>query len=112
VNGVSENIRVISVVGRFLEHSRIFYFLNGGKEEVYLGSADLMLRNLNHRVEVVFPLERQEHIRYLRDQVLELYLQDNLRAWKMNADGNYERMPPKGTKVPMDVQVQLMNRPA
>jgi polyphosphate kinase len=111
VKGISENIRVISVVGRFLEHSRIFYFLNGGQEEIYLGSADLMTRNLKHRVEVVFPLERSEHIRYLRDQVLELYLHDNLRAWKMNADGTYERMPSKRSKEPMDVQIQLMNSP-
>ena len=77
LKNVSENIRVISIVGRFLEHSRIFYFYNGGKEEIYLGSADLMTRNLNHRVEVVFPVESAEHIRYLRDHVLDLYLKDN-----------------------------------
>ncbi len=92
IKGVSENIRVISIVGRYLEHSRMFYFQNDGKEEIYLGSADLMPRNLNHRVEVVFPVENKEHIKYLRHHVLETYLKDNTRARILESDGTYKRL--------------------
>jgi polyphosphate kinase len=110
VKNVSENIRVISIVGRFLEHSRIFYFLNEGKEEIYLGSADLMTRNLNHRVEVVFPVESPEHIRYLRDHVLERYLKDNTRARKMQANGQYQREHANEGEERIDIQEWLMSR--
>ena len=110
MKNISENIRVISVVGRFLEHSRIFYFYNGGKEEIYLGSADLMTRNLNHRVEVVFPVESAEHVRYLRDHVLDLYLKENARAWRMQADGKYKREHLNDDDKRIDVQEWLMNR--
>lgn len=110
VKGVSENIEVISIVGRYLEHSRVYYFLNGGQEEMYLGSADLMQRNLDHRVEVVFPLEKPEHIRYLRDQVLETYLHDNLRARVMLPDGKYKRLKPGSNQEPVDIQEWLMAR--
>ncbi len=106
---VSENIRVISIVGRFLEHSRIFYFYNGGAEEIYLGSADLMTRNLNHRVEVIFPVESAEHVRYLRDHVLDLYLKDDARAWRMQADGSYKREHRNDADGRMDVQEWLMD---
>jgi polyphosphate kinase len=108
VKGVSENIVVTSIVGRYLEHSRVYYFLNGGQEEIYLGSADLMQRNLDHRVEVVFPLERTDHIRYLRDQVLETYLHDNTRARVMQSDGTYLRLKPTSDQKPIDVQEWLM----
>ncbi len=91
VEGVSENITVRSVVGRFLEHSRIYYFHNGGNPEVYLGSADLMPRNIDRRVEVLFPIEEAEHVRYLRDDVLETYLRDNVKARIMQPDGTYVR---------------------
>lgn len=87
--GISENITVTSTVGRFLEHSRIFYFLNDGDEEVYLGSADLMMRNLNRRVEVVFPVEAPAHRRYLRDVALAAYRQDNFKLRRMTPDGDY-----------------------
>lgn len=107
IKGVSENIRVISIVGRYLEHSRIYYFQNDGKEEIYLGSADLMPRNLDHRVEVVFPLERPEHIRYIREDVLRYYLKDNMRARVMQADGKYTRLKASDEKV--DVQEWLMH---
>jgi polyphosphate kinase len=110
VKGVSDNISVISIVGRYLEHSRLFYFLNGGKDEIYLGSADLMQRNLDHRVEVVFPLERPEHVRYLRDQVLEKYLHDNLRARIMLPNGHYKRLKPEAGQEAVDVQAWLMAR--
>jgi polyphosphate kinase len=88
---ISENIRVTSIVGRFLEHSRIFYFHNGGKEEVYLGSADMMPRNLNRRVELAFPVEDPKLVRYLRDEVLATYLSEVVKARHMNADGTYSR---------------------
>jgi polyphosphate kinase len=110
VKGVSENIRVISIVGRYLEHSRIFYFLNGGAEEIYLGSADLMERNLNHRVEVVFPIENLEHIQHLRENVLAAYLRDNTRARLMEPDGTYSRLKPKDGDNMLDIQEWLMNR--
>ena len=108
VKGVSDNIQVISVVGRYLEHSRIFYFLNGGREEVYLGSADLMERNLDRRVEVVFPLEDPDYVRTIRDHILELYLRDNQLAYVMEPDGSYRRRPLRLGETPVDVQYELM----
>ena len=108
VKGLSENIRVISIVGRYLEHSRIYYFHNNGKEEIYLGSADLMDRNLNSRVEVVFPVEKTEHIQHLRDNVLAVYLRDNTRARIMQPDGTYVRLKPKEKEENIDVQDWLM----
>ncbi|MDX1980091.1 MAG: polyphosphate kinase 1 [Bryobacteraceae bacterium] len=89
--GVSDNIRVRSIVGRFLEHSRIFYFLNGGEEEVYLGSADIMSRNIDRRVEVLFPVQKAAMVRLLRDRVLAVYLSDNNKARIMQPDGTYVR---------------------
>jgi polyphosphate kinase len=91
VPGVSENIRVISVVGRFLEHSRIYWFRNNGAEEVYAGSADLMPRNLNRRVEIIFPIEEARLIRFLREEVLDVYLEDNVKSRVMKSDGTYVR---------------------
>lgn len=112
IKNVSENIRVISILGRYLEHSRIFYFQNDGNEEIYLGSADMMPRNLNHRVEVIFPVERPEHIRYLRDQVLETYFKDNKCARIMQADGTYKRLYPPESEKGVDVQVWLEQYPS
>jgi polyphosphate kinase len=108
IKGVSENIRVISIVGRYLEHSRLFYFLNESKQEIYLGSADLMPRNLNHRVEVVFPVENKEHIKYLR-RVLDIYFKDNLRSRILQPDGTYLRLTPEAGKDMVDVQEKLMS---
>jgi polyphosphate kinase len=93
VPGVSDTIRVTSVVGRFLEHSRIFYFRNGGEEEIYLGSADLMPRNLNRRVEILFPLKDPDLLQRVRDGILAEYLMDNVKARRMMADGSYKRVP-------------------
>ncbi|NTW48436.1 MAG: polyphosphate kinase 1 [Chlorobiales bacterium] len=98
VKGVSENIRVISIVGRFLEHSRVFYFQNGGEEEVYLGSADMMERNLDRRVEIVFPILHAD----LRDEIkteLELMLHDNVKACELQQDGAYVHVNTPGNKV-------------
>ena len=77
IEGVSENIRVTSIVGRFLEHARIFYFRNGGQDEVLLGSADLMPRNLDRRVEVLFPIESPELRRTIVEEILRLHLRDD-----------------------------------
>ena len=95
--GLSQTIHVRSIVGRFLEHSRIFYFANGGDEEVYLGSADWMARNLDRRVEVVVPVLDERLKYYLKDTVLAAYLRDNVKARVMNSDGTYEP-PPAGAE--------------
>ncbi|HEY1219944.1 MAG TPA: RNA degradosome polyphosphate kinase, partial [Bryobacteraceae bacterium] len=91
VPGVSDHIEVSSIVGRFLEHSRVFYFRNGGEEEIYIGSADLMSRNIDHRVEVLAPIREPAMIRHLRDNVLSVYLADNVKARDMNTTGVYTR---------------------
>jgi polyphosphate kinase len=88
VAGVSENIRVISVIGRYLEHSRIFYFENRGEEDIYIGSADWMTRNLDRRVEAVVPIEDASLKQELK-AVLNILLEDNRQAWEMRPDGQY-----------------------
>lgn len=102
-------VHVVSVVGRFLEHSRLLYFENGGQPEVWLGSADLMRRNLDRRIEVLAPVRRPEQIAYLRDELLAKYLEDNTNAWVLHADGHYERRIP-GKRV-FSVQNYLMAHP-
>jgi polyphosphate kinase len=97
IAGVSENIRVRSIVGRFLEHSRLYYFENGGAEEMYMGSADLMPRNLDRRVEILFPLLNPRIVRRLRDGVLEKCLADNRKSRAGRADGVYEFVPVNGS---------------
>ncbi len=104
VEGLSENIRVISVLGRFLEHSRIFYFGNAGQEKIFLGSADLMPRNLNQRVEVLFPVEDSGLVKRIRDEILKILLSDNVRARLMLADGNYQRISPLPGEPVVDCQ--------
>ncbi len=91
--GVSDNIRVISIIGRFLEHSRAFYFLNGGQEEVYIGSADWMPRNLDRRIECVLPIQNPAHRQTIRT-LLELMWSDNRQAWELRADGTYQQRRP------------------
>ncbi|ABL65364.1 polyphosphate kinase 1 [Chlorobium phaeobacteroides] len=91
IPGISEHIRVISVIGRFLEHSRVYYFHNSGNEELYLGSADLMPRNLDHRVETLFPVLDKSIIRMVKSD-FELILLDNVKAWQMHADGTYSKV--------------------
>ena len=108
VPGVSENIRVLSVVGRFLEHSRVYYFCNGGDEEIYLGSADLMPRNINWRVEVLFPVQDKRIIRYLRDDVLKTYLAANTKTRILKPDGVYQYLKPEPGEQPLNPQEWLM----
>ncbi len=95
VEGVSENIRVTSIVGRFLEHSRIFYFENEGKPKIYLASADWMPRNLDRRVEVAFPVE-DERVREEVKDIIRLTLADNVKARVMQPDGLYKRIDKRG----------------
>ena len=97
VKGLSEHIRVRSIVGRFLEHSRIFYFANGGQDEVYIGSADSMNRNLDRRVEVVIPVIEESFKEYLRNDVLEAYLKDNVNARVLRPDGTYRKVTSGGS---------------
>jgi polyphosphate kinase len=106
--GVSDNITVTSIVGRFLEHSRVYYFRNGGNEEVYVGSADLMPRNIDHRVEVLYPVEDPRMVRRLRDEVLAVYLADNVKARHMQSDGTYVRSKSDG-KRPINSQELLLS---
>ena len=92
VPGWSETIRVRSIVGRFLEHSRIYYFRNGGEAEIYLGSADMMERNLDRRVEILFPVNDQRHKSGLGEQILPAYLRDTANSQILSSDGTYERV--------------------
>jgi len=110
VPGWSETIRVVSVVGRFLEHSRVFVFRNGGAGEVYLGSADLMERNLDRRVEVVFPVEDEAIAASIRDELMPAYLRDSVNARELLPDGSYARVEPKPGEAPFDVQAWLQRR--
>ena len=104
IPGVSDNIKVTSIVGRFLEHSRIYWFRNGGDEQVLVGSADLMPRNLNRRVEILFPVEDPALIRRLRDEILAVYMRDNVKARFMQADGSYVHAVPAEGEEPLDSQ--------
>jgi len=108
--GVSENIRVTSIVGRFLEHSRIYYFRNGGAEEIYLGSADMMPRNLSRRVEVVFPVEAPKLVRRLKDEILATYLADEVDAWYLQSDGSYTRAPRRDETGELSSQLKFLNQ--
>jgi polyphosphate kinase len=94
ISGFSTNIRVISVVDKFLEHSRIFYFENAGAPEVFLGSADWMPRNFFRRIEVMFPVEDARLKSRLTDELLQLVLRDNVKARQLQADGTYSRLRP------------------
>jgi polyphosphate kinase len=109
VPGISDNIRVSSVIGRFLEHARIYYFRNGGREQVYVGSADLMPRNLNRRVEIVFPVEDPKLVRRIKDDILEVYLSDNVNAYRMQPDGSYRRASRSETAGGIDSHQRSMN---
>jgi polyphosphate kinase len=107
VEGVSENIRVVSLVGRFLEHARIFAFSDGDDEQMYLGSADLMQRNLDRRVETAFPLREKYHREKVR-RLLDLQLADNANGWELGPDGTFERLHPKDGEEHVDSQRILL----
>ncbi len=104
VAGVSDNITERSVVGRFLEHSRIYWFRNGGDEEILLGSADLMPRNLNRRVEILFPVRDRAILRRLRDEILATYLADNQKTRVLHHDGSWEHVWPADGEKPLNAQ--------
>ena len=109
VPGVSHNIQVRSVIGRFLEHSRIYYFANDGEEKLYLSSADLMERNLDRRVETCFPVEGKKLILRVKKE-LEIYLADNTHAWILHSDGSYIRLQPTGNQNPRNAQALLLEK--
>jgi polyphosphate kinase len=105
---VSENITVTSVVGRFLEHPRIYYFRNGGDEEILLGSADLMPRNLDRRVEQLFPVEDPNLRDALRDHILNVHLKDNVQARRLSFDGSYKRVHPQDGEPAINSQLWMI----
>ena len=107
---ISENIRVVSVVGRFLEHARIFAFGEGEDEKIYLSSADLMQRNLDRRVETTFPLREEHHRRKVR-RLLDLQLSDNANGWELKPDGSFEQLQPKSGEDLVDSQAILLEDP-
>ncbi|NJL65972.1 MAG: polyphosphate kinase 1, partial [Microcoleus sp. SM1_3_4] len=108
VEGVSDNIKVISIVGRFLEHSRIFYFFNGGEEEVYIGSADWMQRNLSRRVEAIMRVEDPTIAKELQE-ILGVMLADNRQAWDLQSGGNYTQRRPPANCAELSSQQILMD---
>jgi polyphosphate kinase len=109
IPGLSENITVRSVVGRFLEHSRVFWFSNGGDDQVYIGSADWMSRNLRNRIEVVAPVTEPNAKRYLRDVLLNTYLSDNTKARELQPDGRYVAV--EGGSEAFNSQAYFMDHP-
>ncbi len=108
VKGLSENITVRSVIGRFLEHTRIYYFYNNGDERLYCGSADWMDRNLFHRVEVAFPIEDKKLFQQIYQDGLINYLQDNTQAWTLNGDGVWQQLQPAAGTPPHAAQEHLL----
>ena len=110
LEGISENIRVVSIVGRFLEHARILAFGEGRREKIYLGSADLMQRNLDRRVETTFPIRASHHRRRVR-RVLDLQLSDTANAWELKPNGEFERLRPPEGEEPSDSQATLLEDP-
>ncbi|PVZ10403.1 MULTISPECIES: polyphosphate kinase 1 [unclassified Pseudomonas] len=109
IAGVSHNIQVRSVIGRFLEHTRIYYFQNGGEEQLYLSSADWMERNLDKRVETCFPVEGKKLVTRVKKE-LEAYLTDNTHAWILQPDGTYSRQTPTGNQNPRNAQAALLDK--
>jgi polyphosphate kinase len=106
VKGLSENIQVRSIIGRFLEHTRIFYFRNGGQEDIYLASADWMDRNFFRRIEACFPILDKKLKKRVLDEGLNIYLKDNRQAWEMDCNGFWHRKKPNRSKS-VNAQVEL-----
>jgi polyphosphate kinase len=109
IQGLSENIRVVSIVGRFLEHARLYYFRNGGKEIYYLSSADSMKRNLEARVEILCPIEAPELMQEMR-AILDIQLNDPCAAWDMKSDGSYSQRSCKNEDSPCGTHQQMIER--
>jgi polyphosphate kinase len=109
IAGVSHNIHVRSIIGRFLEHSRIYYFYNAGEEQLYLSSADLMERNLDKRVETCFPIEGKRLLLRVKKE-LEAYLSDNTHSWVLQSDGRYVRCSPSGNQHARNAQAMLLEK--
>jgi polyphosphate kinase len=107
VPGLSDNIRVMSIVGRFLEHSRIFCFWQKGERLVFLSSADWMQRNFLRRIEVMFPVEDEQIRKRLLDEILATCLADNHNAWELKPDGNWKRRTPPSPATVLDSQAQF-----
>ena len=110
VPGVSDNIRVRSVIGRFLEHSRVYWFANDGEPETYCASADWLERNLLRRVETCFPILDPRLIERIEHEVLRNYLDDNLNAWELQADGSYRKLKPEPGQAPHSAQLALLEK--
>ncbi|MBE0483547.1 MAG: polyphosphate kinase 1 [Bacterioplanes sp.] len=108
IAGVSDNIRVRSIIGRFLEHTRVYYFYNNGKDEIYAASADLMERNLLHRVETAFPVENNKLKERMKAE-MEAYLDDNYQAWDLHNDGRYVRAQPAEGEAIICAQARLLD---
>lgn len=108
VPGVSENIKVTRLVGRFLEHHRIFWFHNGGKDDMLMGSADMMQRNLDRRVEAMFPIEDEAIRNHVRREVLDAYMRDNAQTSVLQRDGTYVRRKPKDKEPRFDAQASFI----
>ena len=110
VPGISENITVTSVVGRFLEHSRLYWFHAGGEGCLYIGSADLMPRNLDRRIEVLTPILAPDVRNFLRNEVLETHLRDNMQAWRLESDASYRRLTPGKGEEGVNSQESMIRR--
>jgi polyphosphate kinase len=110
IAGVSDNIRVRSIIGRFLEHTRVFYFHNGGDYEIFCSSADWMDRNFFRRVEACFPIKEERLRERLRKEALDLYLSDNSQAWVLQSNGEYKRLRPAGNQKARSAQAALLEK--
>jgi polyphosphate kinase len=109
IEGVSENIKEISIIGRFLEHTRIFYFRNGGEDEVLLGSSDLMSRNLEKRVEILFTVPDPHLKKLIKEKILDIHLRDTVKARELLPDGSWMRVKPTENKEPLNSQQWLID---
>ena len=109
VPGVSETIKVYSIIGRFLEHSRVYWFHNNGEDEIYAASADWMTRNLLNRVETCFPIEDEKLIERVKSE-MSLYLSDNCQSWEMDSEGNYHPNQPKEDEARISAQQTLLEQ--
>ena len=110
IKGVSDNINVRSVIGRFLEHTRIYYFENDGEPKVYCSSADWMDRNFYRRVEVAFPIEDEDLKKQVIKEGLMTYLSDNTQAWQLLSDGSYKRIKPASNQKERSAQQTLLKK--